>query len=291
MICSMTGFGRSQGSFEEVDLSIEISSVNRRNLEISVSVPREWQSLERDMQQVIRERFGRGKFHVVLQALPCASESGFQWDQVGLDSTLERLGRVAARYDIPWPPDADALVRLAALHKVEVLLPEAGEVRAPLERLLEEACNGLLAMRVAEGERMREDLDERLAALRSELVAIQQKSTETVSKYRELLFQRLSNADLDLDLEDDRVLKEIAIFADRCDTAEEQTRLASHFDQVEDCLRNGSPVGRKLEFILQEINREFNTIGSKANNIEVNRHVIEAKNEVERIREQIQNIE
>jgi len=287
----MTGFGRSQGSHGALDLSLEINSVNRRNLETTISLPREWQSLDRDIQQFIRERFDRGKFHVALQAVPCACEGGFQWDQAGLDACLQRMGEVAARYGISWPPDADALVRLAALHKVEAVLPDAGEIRTVLETLLEAACRDLLLMRETEGQRMGDDLFARLNALHEALRVIRKESAGTVPHYREHLFQRLANADLELDLSDDRVLKEIAIFADRCDTAEEQTRLESHFDQIETCLKEGSPVGRKLEFILQEINREFNTIGSKANNIEVNRAVIEAKNEVERIREQIQNIE
>ena len=114
---------------------------------------------------------------------------------------------------------------------------------------------------------------------------------KTVPRYRELLLSRLEQTKLDLDLSDERVLKEIALFADKCDTSEECTRLVSHFEQFRECLDEGSPVGRKLEFILQEINREFNTVGSKANQIEISRLVIEAKNELERIREQIQNVE
>jgi uncharacterized protein (TIGR00255 family) len=106
-----------------------------------------------------------------------------------------------------------------------------------------------------------------------------------------VLLQRLRQAGLEIDLSDERVLKEIAIFADKCDITEEVTRLESHFEQLKECLSTGSPVGRKLEFILQEVNREFNTIGSKVSNIEASREVIEAKNEIERIREQIQNIE
>ena len=291
MICSMTGFGRSQTSLEGLDISVEINSVNRRNLEISVSVPREWQALERDIQNLLRNSFNRGKLHVSVQALPGVAEAGFQWDPAGLESSLKRLGTVAAEEGIAWPPTADALVRLAALNKVEVLLPEADSARDHVLDQVEQSARALLSMRQTEGAALGTDLDDRLQALVSALAQIQQLSMETVPRYRELLFQRLSQADLQLDLEDERVLKEIAIFADKCDTAEEQTRLSSHFDQFRECLSTGSPIGRKLEFIVQEINREFNTIGSKANNIEVNRLVIDAKNEIERIREQIQNIE
>jgi uncharacterized protein (TIGR00255 family) len=291
MIYSMTGFGRSQTSFSGVDLSIEINSVNRRNLEISVSLPREWQALERDIQSLLRETFGRGKLHVSVQAQPAAAESGFQWDENGLESSLRRLGEVAQRHGIQWPPEANALVRLAALNKVDVALPAAEEISEPFMASVKAAAEELLAMRGTEGGALGTDLKQRLDSMKASLSSIREDSTNTVARYRDVLFQRLSQADLQIDLSDERVLKEIAIFADKCDITEEQTRLDSHFDQFSECLVAGSPVGRKLEFILQEINREFNTIGSKSNNVEISRQVIEAKNEIERIREQIQNIE
>ena len=291
MIASMTGFGRSQTSHEGVDISVEINSVNRRNLEISVSLPREWQQLERDIQTLLREHFNRGKLHVSIQAAPGASEAGFQWDQAGLESSLRRLGEVAAKHAIAWPPEADALVRLAALNKVEVILPSTDEAMASVMQHVAAASSELNTMRQTEGSALAADLSARVEFLASGLASIEDLGTGTVPRYREVLFQRLAQADLDLDLDDERVRKEIALFADKCDTTEEQTRLASHFEQFRECLAAGSPIGRKLEFIVQEINREFNTIGSKANNVEVSRLVIDAKNEIERIREQIQNVE
>ena len=291
MIYSMTGFGRSQSSFKGVDLSIEINAVNRRNLEISVSLPREWQVLERDIQALMRETFSRGKLHVSVQAQPATADSGFQWDENGLESSLHRLGEVAARQGIDWPPQADALVRLAALNKVDVALPDSEEISKVFMASVKAATEDLLAMRGTEGEALGTDLRQRLDKLRASLSSIRDDSGDTVARYRELLFQRLSQADLEIDLSDERVLREIAIFADKCDISEELTRLESHYEQFAECLGQGSPMGRKLEFILQEINREFNTIGSKSNNVEISRQVIEAKNEIERIREQIQNIE
>lgn len=291
MMYSMTGFGRRQTSFAGTDLSVEINSVNRRNLEVSVSLPREWQSLERDIQTILRGQFNRGKLHVSIQAQPAAAEGGFHWDEAGLASSLQRLAKVAAREGIDWPPGADALVRLAALNKVEALLPDSGEIAAELMDSVRLAAEELRTMRGTEGSALEVDLRERLGELRGAVSSIRRESATTVSRYRELLMQRLGQAELDIDLSDERVLKEIALFADKCDISEEQTRLDSHFDQFTECLDAGSPIGRKLEFILQEVNREFNTIGSKSNNVEVSRLVIEAKNEIERIREQIQNVE
>jgi uncharacterized protein (TIGR00255 family) len=291
MILSMTGFGRQQATIGGIDLSVEINSVNRRNLEISVSLPREWQLLEKDIQDRIRNKLSRGKVHVYIQAGPATVESGFHWNDEGLESSFNRLGQVAARLGVAWPPDADALVRLAALNKVDALLPEADTVQSQLLEQVEAALQQMVEMRAAEGTALKDDLAARTASLAGHLGNIQSHSADTLPRHRELLLQRLKQADLGLDLSDERVLKEIAIFADKCDISEEITRLESHLSQLNSCLGEGSPVGRKLEFITQEVNREFNTIGSKANNIEVNRIVIEAKNEIERIREQIQNIE
>lgn len=291
MIESMTGFGRSQATFHGLDLSVEMLAVNRRNLELSVSLPRDWQPLERDIQNILRDRIQRGKVSVYVQAGASAAESGFHWDANGLESSLRRLGEVAYRHGIGWPPNAETLVRLAALNKVDSLLPGPELVREGLLGQVEAALAGLLAMRATEGAALAGDLLERLGCMEAALAEIRKLSAGIVPRYREQLLQRLGQAGLELDLSDDRVLREIALFADKCDTSEEQTRLESHFSQFRECLAAGSPVGRKLEFIVQEINREFNTIGSKANNIELSRHVIEAKNEIERVREQIQNIE
>jgi uncharacterized protein (TIGR00255 family) len=291
MIRSMTGFGRSQSSFEGVDLTVEVNAVNRRNLEISVSLPREWQALEREVQALLRGLFSRGKLHVSILAVPAVSEAGFQWDAQGLEASLLRLGEVAYRHGIGWPPTAESLVRLAALNKVDMRLPDPEAIGALVMAEARKAAKALLLMREAEGAALGADLGERIAALARSMANIGRLSSESVPRYREVLFQRLSQAGLELDPGDERVLKEIALFADKCDISEEQIRLDSHFGQFRECLAEGSPVGRKLEFILQEINREFNTIGSKAGHIEISREVIEAKNEIERIREQLQNIE
>jgi uncharacterized protein (TIGR00255 family) len=291
MIYSMTGFGRAQAGLRGLDLSIEISSVNRRNLEISTSMPREWQALEREIQAVLRDSMNRGKLHVQVQAVPAASQGGLHWDEAGLVSSLSRLGEVAAREGIGWPPSADALVKLASLNKVEMTLPPSEEVGEELVQLVREAAGKVLAMRQTEGQALGEDLHGRRNALGQLLTEIKRNSEGTVARYKDLLLQRLGQSGVEIDLTDERILREIALFADKCDISEELTRLESHLQQLDSCLQAGSPVGRKLEFLLQEINREFNTIGSKANNIEVSRFVIEAKNEIERIREQIQNIE
>ena len=287
----MTGFGRCQTAYDGIDLSVEISSVNRRTLEMSISMPREWQSLEREIQDFLRSKLNRGKLHIQVMAVPAKSEAGFYWDETGLQSSLARLAQCAADNGIEWSPSSDALIRIAALNKVEMVLPDAESVKAVIMEAVSQASGKLIGMRSMEGESLKADLQERLEFIINCLAEITSKAAGTVDRYGEMLLQRLNQSGLDFQLSDERVLKEIAIFADKCDVSEEVTRLNSHMEQFGDCLQTGSPIGRKLEFLLQEVNREFNTIGSKANNIEVSRLVIEAKNEIERIREQIQNIE
>ena len=291
MIQSMTGFGQSQATIEGVDLAIEINSVNRRNLEATVSLPREWQSLERAVQAAVKERFNRGKLHIQVQANPACGDGGFCWDEAGLEASLKRLELSAERLGIKKEVNFDILARLAALNKTDNVLPTAEAIADRLLEQIEAALEQLSAMRQTEGKALADDIQERLNNLQGFLEAIGQDSAETVNRYREMLLSRLNQSGLEIDLDDERVLKEIALFADKCDIAEEVTRLKSHFEQFNECLAEGSPVGRKLVFIMQEVNREFNTIGSKAANTEVSRNVIEAKNEIERIREQIQNIE
>lgn len=291
MIRSMTGFGRSQYSGGGLNVSVEMSTVNRRTLEFTVSLPREWQSMEGAIQELLKERFDRGRIHISVLGVPEGPTAGFQWDEEGVLSGLKRLEASAAKAGIRWTPDADLLLRLAAMNRREGGLPVSEEVRGHLLAAVRIAGDEVMAMRETEGRALGEDLSARLGNLATLTEEIEAASRTTVPRYRELLLQRLAQAGLELSLEDDRVLKEVALFADKCDISEELTRLQSHFSQFSACLESGSPIGRKLEFIVQELNREINTIGSKANNYGVSRQVIEAKNEIERIREQIQNIE
>ncbi len=290
---SMTGFGRGTATAGNVGLTIEFAAVNRRSLETSFSLPREWQVLERDLVEVLRQGVQRGKVHANVQVDAGQEGLGFNWDPSALDATLTKLGTLARREGVAWPPEADALIRLVSLHKVDSNLPPPEAVRDALVKAARAALKELNEMRAREGAHLAEDLEARCLRLRSlleEAVAI---IPETVNRYRDILLQRLKSAGLEIDLDDERVLKEIALFADRCDTTEEMTRLESHLQQFQETLHlPGDPaVGRKLEFITQEINREFNTIGAKANNVDVSRLIIEAKNEIERIREQVQNVE
>lgn len=294
MIRSMTGYGSGRALLGELQIGVQLQSVNRRGLETAFSMPREWQDWEAPLVEQIRKVCFRGKIQVAIDASHSENVQGLFWDSAALDDTLARLEKLSVRLGSAWPPDSDALIRLISLHRNEGGLPLSEEAEQALEKAFKTALDSFVTMREKEGKSLLDDLMARLGILRARLKTIVEHSSDSVERYRKLLFERLKQAGLELDLDDERVLKEIALFADRCDIAEEVTRLESHFEQFESVLQladGTEPVGRKLEFILQEINREFNTVGSKANRIEISQAVIDSKNEIERIREQIQNIE
>lgn len=290
---SMTGFGRGSSTCGDLTITLEINSVNRRGFETSYSLPREWQVFERELTDLLRTQVQRGKIHTQMQIDQASAKGALSWDQAAVDVSLARIGELAARLGTPWPPDPLTLVKVLALHKTDGTLPSPDDARAAVFAAHGEAFAAFEAMREREGAHLLADLAARLDLLIRLTDEIREIAPGTVDRYRELLFSRLRQAGLELELSDERVLKEVAIFADRCDVAEEITRLASHFAQIRETLdQSGTePIGRKLEFLIQEVHREVNTIGSKANNIEVARRIIEMKNEIERIREQIQNVE
>lgn len=290
---SMTGYGRGSVARGGVDLTVEISSVNRRSLEVQISTPKDWDwvGAEALLTEKIRERAQRGKVYLQVRMAAFPEEELLGWNAGLVAEALRRLRAMAEANGMPFVPDAQLLFNLAHT------LRQAGEGHdfSVLEEPLREAADAALAewdaMRAREGEALRADLRGRLGRLRELAAGLDTHSSNTVAEYRDKMLERLRLAGLELDPGDERVLKEIALFADRCDVSEELTRLGSHFEQLEATLGETGSIGRKLDFILQEIHRELNTIGSKSNNLEISRRVIESKNEWERFREQVANVE
>lgn len=292
MIRSMTGYGRAVmvggGLLQAV---VEITSVNRKNLDIAVSAPREWQRLESGVGEVLKKYVLRGRLNVSVSVESPGSGEATLFNADEVKRALSELSALSESLGIPFEPDVDLLFSIAASIRGKVGLPAAESIQESLYEAVEKAAVEMAAMRRNEGEAIQRDLATRVEELRGQVESIREAAGGVVPDYRETLLRRLRQSGLDFVLDDERVLKEIAIFADRCDISEELTRLGSHFEQFEECLQSLDPVGRKLEFLLQEIGREFNTIGSKANDRAISRLVIESKNELERIREQVQNIE
>lgn len=297
-IRSMTGCARAVFSVGDADWTLEISAVNQRGLAVFVSAPPEWMpDAEHLLAALAREHASRGKINILVRAgTPGGGNSGaeiFAWDEAAAAAALARLAAAAERAGAAFAPTPEVLLRLAELHRTHrAAVPAFADesVSAALADAARRAFSDFVEMREREGANLEKDLRERLARLRAWTAKIREASAGTVPAARDALRARLAVLGTEIDLDDPRVLKEIALFADRADISEELTRLDSHFAQFEETLGELAG-GRKLDFICQEILREFNTIGSKANNAAVTRCVVEAKNEQERLREQVQNVE
>lgn len=289
----MTGFGRGAASGEGFAVSVEVHSVNRKTLEVSFSLPKDWQVLERPMAERVRGLVARGRVHITVSIDTSDGSGGLAWDDREVESTVRRFETLAHRMDWKMSRDPEVLLRIIMALQSNTDLPPAEAAEPVVSAALGTAMEQLVTMRSTEGAALAADLRGRVDRMSGLVEHIREDAAGRVDQYRELLFNRLKQAGLEIDLGDERVLKEIAIFADRCDISEEITRLESHLQQFRESMGSdvSQGVGRKLEFLLQEINREFNTIGSKANKLEVSKHVIEAKGEIERVREQILNIE
>ena len=288
---SMTGFGRGSAANDQLEIVVELTSVNRRIFEMAASLPKEWQCLEHKLSQFLRQSLRRGRVNIVVQVQNILAGDALSWDEDSVAATLKKLESLAEKSGASFDLDARVLFDVARSHLIRAELPNAEDGWHLMEKALCEAVDNLCAMRCEEGAVLATDLEMRMGIINTSIDEIFAISSEGVQDYREALMKRLKQANLDLDLNDERVLKEIALFADRSDISEEITRLKSHLSQFQQSIGRDELIGRKLEFILQEINREVNTIASKANQTEIINRVLNCKNEVERIREQLQNVE
>ena len=287
---SMTGFGRGTANRNGWDVTVQANSVNRKSLEISLSLPREWQLLEAELSGLVRERASRGRIQVSVE-LRGTAHAGMQWDEAAVDAVLDRLAATAARRGIPFQVSPELIFEIASANVVQTPSLSSEDALSLIREALIPALDELVATRSREGAVLAADIRERALLLRGVVDNVAQRSTATVQNYRESLHLRLRNAGLDIDLSDERVLKEIALFSERIDITKKITQLGSHIEHLLALVDEKEAVGCKAEFVLQEIGREIYTIGSKANDIEIARCVITFKNEVEQIREQIQNVE
>jgi len=288
---SMTGYGRATAVVAGRTLTVQVSSVNRKTLDLAVRLPAEWESLEAAVGEQVRRVAQRGRISVVIEFTGARGSGEVSWNDAEIGAVLDRLEALAAARGVKFEPGAELLWSVANSLRSMAELPDADAAGPAVTEALGEALRAFAAMRAQEGEALLVDFIARLNTLRNHMAAIAERAPQVAPTYREQLLQRLRQAGLELDVEDERVLREIALFADRCDVTEELTRLRSHLEQFSLLLRTDGEVGRKAEFILQEIGREVNTIGSKANDLTISRAVIELKNELERVREQIANVE
>lgn len=293
-VMSMTGRGTGAATSRVARVEAELSSVNRKQLDVNVGLPRFLVSFESRVQEKIQRSLSRGRVtgEIRVTWAESALASGVRVDEGRARAQVAALRAVAKKLGLPDDLKASALL---ALPEVMVSGHQAADLDAlwpVVERALAAAVSGLQAMRKKEGAALGRDLRARLKTLGALAREIGARAPTVAETYRANLLKRIGAALPGTDLAgDERVLKEIALFADRSDITEEQVRLASHLRQVDDLLKTGGVAGRALDFLVQELGREINTIGSKANDGEITRRVIAFKAELERIREQVQNIE
>jgi len=288
---SMTGYGRATSAFGGGTLTVQVSSVNRRSLDLSIKLPPEWDGLEAEIGEAVRRVAARGKVNVGVEYASGNGRDELSWNDDAVGAVVDRLAALADLRQIHFEPTAELLWQIANMQRASVEKPSADSARPAVLATLGEALGGFADMRAKEGEALLSDFNERISACRLHVDAVATRAPAVAPAYRVLLLKRLREAGLELNVEDERVLREIALFADRCDVTEEITRFRSHIDQLATLLKSQDEIGRKADFILQEMGREANTIGSKANDLAIAKSVIELKNELERIREQMANVE
>lgn len=292
MIQSMTGFGRCQKTLDSRDITVEIKAVNHRYLEFSSRLPRSLGFIEDKLKAQVQSRIARGKVEVSVTVTEQKGSASRVTLNEGLAlSYLEELRIFARKNGLTDDLTLSDFCRLPDLFTTRMAEVDEDALWRDISETADGALDSFIAMRRREGEKLSADLAAKLYNILTLVEAVERRSPETVEAYRQRLYKKLGELLADRQIDDSRVLTEAALFADKVAVDEETVRLRSHIDQFRHILTLEEPVGRKLDFLVQEMNREANTIGSKAQDAEMARIVVELKSEIEKVREQIQNIE
>ena len=291
-LLSMTGYGSAKGTVGGQELTVELKSVNNRYLDCSVRLPRPFLFAEESVKQTVAAGVRRGKVDVFVSV----SGSGEQDTVVTVNEALARgyyeaVCRLAGKLDVKKGISAYDISRFPDVLSLEKRELDREAAAAALAELTERAVAEFNAMREREGERMKKDMLEKVARIEELVTVVEQRSPQIVNEYRARLEQKLREVLEDRAIDESRLITEAALFADRTAVDEETVRLHSHIAQFRLLLEEGSPVGRKLDFLIQEFNREANTNGSKCSDAELARVVVDIKSEIEKVREQLQNVE
>ncbi len=292
MVRSMTGFGRAKAQIDCLDITVEIKSVNHRYFEFSCRAPRAYSFLEEKIKSKLSTAISRGKVEVsVLIDDNSENATLIEVNREYIGAFLKAIKSISKEYGIKNDIKASSLVGNSDIFKVKRQVLDDDVITNAIFTVLDEAIENFIAMRTVEGERLFNDVKARTEFILEKVAFIEERSPKTVAEYRNRIEQKIKELLGDTTIDEQRILTEVAIFADKVAVAEETVRLRSHIKQFDSLVASSDPVGRKLDFIVQEMNREANTIGSKAQDIEIAHTVVDIKSEIEKIREQIQNME
>lgn len=291
-IKSMTGYGSAKGTVAGMELTAELKSVNNRYLDVNVRMPRGFLFAEEAMKSAVGKHISRGKVDVFLTVNSAgADDTVVRVNELLLRAYLDALNDIAERYGLENDLTISTVSRFPDVLSVEKAEADQEELSAGLVSLLEQALCDYDAMRAKEGGRLLNDISGRLDTIEQLVSVVEERAPETVLQYETRLRQKMEAVLEGKDVDESRIIAEAAIFADHIAVDEETVRLRSHIAQMRSMLKAGSPFGRKADFLIQEFNRESNTIGSKCQNADIAKVVVDLKSEIEKIREQIQNIE
>ena len=291
-ILSMTGYGSAKGTVEGLNITAELKSVNNRYLDVSVRLPRGFLFAEEAIKAAVQQHISRGKVDVFLTVDSSnAADTVVRVNEPLLRAYLDAIDSIAAEHGLQNDVTALSVARFPDVLSVEKAEADQDALRAGLVALMDEALADYDRMRLREGQKLREDVESRLVTIEALVTEVETHAPETVEAYHNRLRQKLESVLEGKDVDEARVITECAVFADRVAVDEETVRLRSHIAQMRQMLAAGSPFGRKADFLIQEFNREANTIGSKCQNADIAKVVVDLKSEIEKIREQIQNIE
>lgn len=298
MLKSMTGYGRAQKILNGRDILVEIRSVNHRYYEYSSRVPRAYSYIDEKLKALLKTGISRGKVEVNVTVNTIEGRDtviAVNKDIAeGYVNALRTLNQQLGENGQPWLEDdikLSKLIKLPDVFSIQKAPDDEEQVWSDISEVANEALARFVEMRGIEGERLRSDVISKADFILGNVAKVEELSPQTVENYRSKLFQKISEVLADKEVDEQRILTEAAIFSEKIAVDEETVRLRSHISQLKAMLDSEEPVGRKLDFIVQEMNREVNTIGSKAQDLNVTKLVVDMKAEIEKIREQIQNIE
>ncbi|MEG0114857.1 MAG: YicC/YloC family endoribonuclease [Hydrogenoanaerobacterium sp.] len=292
MIRSMTGFGRAQETLNGRDITVEVKSVNHRFFEFSCRTPRVYGHLEEKLKSYLQGKISRGKVDVGVTVINTEGASAHVEINTELaKSYAEELRGLGKKLGLTDDLSLSAIARFTDIFMVTKGPEDEEVIWESVRKVLDEASKKFVQMREDEGKRLKDDCLNRLCGIEKMLVQVEQRSPAVVQEYRDKLYNKIKDILADKNIDEQRILTEAAIFSEKTAVDEETVRLHSHIAQFRSIMELKEPVGRKLDFLVQEFNREVNTIGSKAQDLDIARIVVDMKSEIEKIREQIQNIE